>query len=171
VNNSQEDDPRLVAVVGLLAKRETANASGVRNPGGYEHDARKRIQTERGNEIRALLRDRPSASVETIVDLLERDRGYHVTVNGAVVPPAGTATLTQPPDKPRSNNQSPWSRRDPDHNRKMIESVGAEIAELGMSYEIPEPVRDAWVENPAPLPPELLARARHEEDELVEVAS
>src|ERR1039458_9715802 len=80
-DNSREDDPRLVAVVGLLAKRETANASGVRNPGGYEHDARKRIQTERGNEIRALLRDRPSASVETIVDLLERDRGYHVTVD------------------------------------------------------------------------------------------
>jgi hypothetical protein len=160
-DNSREDDPRLVVVVGLLAKRETANASGVRNPGGYEHDARKRIQTERSGEIGALLRDRPSASVETIVDLLERGNGYY-----GAVPPAGTATLTQPPDKPRSNNQSPWSRRDPDHNR-----IVDEIAELGMFDEIPIPVRASWVENPAPLPPELMARARHQEDEIMEVAS
>ena len=166
VNSSQEDDRRLVAVVGLLARRETDNASAVRNPGGYERAARKRIQTERGDEIKNLLHDRPSANVETLVDLLERDNGYY----GAVVP-AGTATLTQPPDKPRSNNQSPWSRRDPEWNRKMIESVGDEIAELGMSYEIPEPVRGSWVENPAPPPPELMARARHQEDEIMEVAS
>ena len=82
--NSQEDEPRLVAVVGLLAKRETDNASGVRNPGGYEHDARKRIQADRGDEIRTVLQNRPSASVEEIVDSLERGNGCQAqSTNGA----------------------------------------------------------------------------------------
>ena len=80
----REDDPRLVVVVGLLAKRETDNASGVRNPGGYEHDARKRIQTERGDEIRLLLQVRPSASAEEIMDSLERGNGCQApSTNGA----------------------------------------------------------------------------------------
>jgi hypothetical protein len=166
-NNSRADDPRFDVVCRLFAKRATNKAVRINTTRErYEQGALKTIVAERGDEIRALLRDRPSASAETIVDLFERDNGYY----GAVVPPAGTATLTQPPDKPRSNNSNSWARRDPEANRKKIDRIVDEITELGMFDGMPEPVRDAWVENPAPLPPELMARARHQEDEQIEEA-
>jgi hypothetical protein len=128
-NDSQEDDPRLDVVCRLSAKRATNKAGEIGTTRArYEKGALKNIMAERGDEIRSLLRDRPSASAEQIVDLLERGNGYQAT------------------------------RRDPEANRGMFDGI-------------PEPVRASWVDNPAPLPPELLARARHEEDELEEVAS
>ena len=141
-NDSQEDDPRFDVVCRLLAKRAADKAGKIGTTRArYEKGALRNTVAERGDEIRTLLRDRPSASAEQIVDLLERGNGYHVT------------------------------RRDPEANRKKIDAAGEDDDVVGMFDEVPEPVRASWVENPAPLPPELLARARHEEDELVEVAS
>jgi hypothetical protein len=140
-DNSQEDDPRFSVVVGLLAKRATDRATNVGDRVRYEKGAGKKITEERGDAIRHLLVLRPSATAETIVDLLEHN--------------------TAP---------TPLGARDPEATAKKIDQVADEITESGMFDGIPEPVRDAWVENPAPLPPELLARVRHQEDEQIEEA-
>ena len=139
--DSQEDDPRLDVVVGLLAKRATDKAGNVKNRARYEKGAVKKITEERGDAIRHLLDLRPSASAERIVDLLEHN--------------------TAP---------APLGARDPNANRKKIDRKVDECVELGVFDGIPEPVREAWVDHPAPLPPELMARARHQEDEQLEQA-
>jgi hypothetical protein len=83
--NSREDDPREAVVCRLLAKRATDKAGKIDTTRErYEGGALKTIIAERADEIRSLLRDRPSASAEEIVDSLERGNGYQApSTNGA----------------------------------------------------------------------------------------
>ena len=86
-DNPQEDDPREAVVVGLLAKRATDKAGKIGTTRErYEKGALKNIVAERGDEIRLLLRNRPSASAETIVDLLERGNSYQAPSTNGVRP-------------------------------------------------------------------------------------
>ena len=142
-DSSQEDDPRLSVVVGLLARRATERATQVGDRARYEKGALKKITEERGEAIRHLLEIRPSATADTIVDLLEHS----------------AAPTTR--------------RRDPNANRKAIERVVSELAEGGLFGEEELVDGSAFVplELAAPLPPDLAARARRQEDECEQVAS
>jgi hypothetical protein len=133
-DNPQEDDPREAVVVGLLAKRATDKAGKIGTTRErYEKGALKNIVAERGDEIRSLLRDRPSASAEQIVDLLERGSGYQ---------PAPSSNGARPPDNPR----------------QLVNKLCPPIV-------VPDIEPKA-----SPMTPDLLARARHTEDEPIEEA-
>ena len=138
-DHSQVDDPRFDVVVELLAERATNKAGKI---GTTRERYKKGVVTntiaERSDTIRHLLAVRPSATAETIVDLVEHE--------AAAVRPA---------------------RRDPNANHRNIDRVVDElVAEelIGGSPFVPP-------ELAAPLPPDLAARARHQEDELEAVAS
>ena len=64
-------DPRFDRVVGLFSKR-AADKNGVKNPASYAISVAGGLVKERGVEIQQLLKSRPSASVEQLVDILEK---------------------------------------------------------------------------------------------------
>jgi hypothetical protein len=111
-DDSQVDDVRFDVVCRHLASRAADRAPNITSTRAvYEKGALKNLIAERGDEIRALLKQRPSASAETIVDLLAH----------GVAPPVGRG-------------------RDPEANRHTIDRVIGELMDeelIGGSAFVP----------------------------------